>query len=73
MSKLRAYRSEHGLSQADFAKSVGVKKATISRIEKGRRTPSMGLVSRMVEASSGALTADDFMPEPAAPEPERAA
>lgn len=74
MNKLRAYRSERGLSQADFAKSVGVKKATISRIEKGRRVPSMGLVSRMVEASGGALAADDFMPAVDAPpaEPERA-
>lgn len=65
MSRLRAFRTNHGLSQADFAKSVGVKKATISRIEKGHRVPSMGLVSRMVEISQGELSADDFMPQPA--------
>lgn len=65
MSKLRDYRTARGLSQGDFAKSVGVQKATISRIEKGKRTPSMALVSRMVEATDGVLRADDFMPDPA--------
>lgn len=62
MSKLREYRAFKGLSQEDFAKSVGVQKATISRIEQGKRIPSMTLVSRMVEASDGFLRADDFMP-----------
>lgn len=62
MSKLRAYRTAKGLSQEDFAKSVGVQKAAISRIEQGKRVPSMGLVSRIVEASGGELCADDFMP-----------
>lgn len=68
MSKLREYRSERGLSQEDFARTVGVKKATISRIEKGRRVPSMGLVSRICEATGGALNANDFLPEAAEPE-----
>jgi len=62
MNKLREYRISLGLSQADLAASVGVQKATISRIEKGKRTPSMGLVARIVEASDGALSADDFLP-----------
>jgi transcriptional regulator with XRE-family HTH domain len=62
MSKLRAYRIARGLSQQDFAASVGVKKAAISRIEKGKRVPSMGLVARIVEVSEGELSADDFMP-----------
>lgn len=68
MSKLREYRIARGLSQEDFAKSVGVQKAAISRIEQGKRVPSMGLVSRICEASGGELTANDFMPEKAAAE-----
>jgi transcriptional regulator with XRE-family HTH domain len=70
MSKLRAYRISRGLSQQDFAASVGVKKSAISRIEKGKRVPSMGLVARIVELSEGELSADDFMPTipPAPPE-----
>ena len=62
MSKLREYRIARGLSQQDLAASVGVKKSAISRIEKGKRVPSMGLVSRIVEVSEGELCADDFMP-----------
>jgi len=62
MSKLHAYRTLKGLSQQAFAASVGVQKATISRIEKGKRVPSMGLVARIVAVSKGELSADDFMP-----------
>jgi len=65
MSKLREFRIAKGLSQQDLAASVGVKKAAISRIEKGQRVPSMGLVARLVEVSAGELSADDFMPETA--------
>lgn len=64
MSKLKAYRDANGISQKDFAKSVGVKKAAISRIERGKRVPSMGLASRICEATNGELTANDFMPLP---------
>jgi transcriptional regulator with XRE-family HTH domain len=72
MSKLRTFRESRGLSQEDLAKSVGVEKATISRIENGHRVPSMGLVSRLCEVSGGELTANDFMPtDVAASEPER--
>ena len=63
MSKLREYRISKGLSQQDLAASVGVKKAAISRIEMGKRVPSMGLVARLVEVSAGELCADDFMPD----------
>lgn len=71
MSKLRAYRIAKGLSQEDLAASVGVKKSTVSRIEQGKRVPSMGLVARFVELSEGELSADDFMPtmSPASPVP----
>lgn len=61
MSKLREYRATHGLTQSELAAAVGVKKATISRIENGERTPSMSLVSRICEATKGELTANDFM------------
>ena len=72
MSKLRAFREKRGLSQEDFAKSVGVKKTTISRIESGHRVPSMGLVSRICEATSGEVTANDFMASSPGLSPEAA-
>lgn len=36
---VRAIRAQTGLSQADFARSIGVKKATLVNWEQSRRTP----------------------------------
>jgi putative transcriptional regulator len=36
---VRAIRASTGLSQADFARSIGVKKATLLNWEQNRRTP----------------------------------
>ena len=38
-SDVRAIRTRTGLSQAEFARSIGVKKATLLNWEQGRRTP----------------------------------
>ena len=38
-SRIRAIRARTGLSQADFARSIGVKKATLLNWEHNRRTP----------------------------------
>ena len=38
-SDVRAIRARTGLSQADFARSIGVKKATLLNWEHNRRTP----------------------------------
>lgn len=50
-----------GLSQEEFADALNVRKSTISRIETGKRTPSVGLVTRICEHSRGALTANDVI------------
>ena len=71
MSRLRTYRLKNGLSQREMAEKVGVTIATISRLETGRRTASMRLVSSIVDATGGELTAADFMPP--SDHPERAA
>ena len=36
---VRSIRAQTGLSQADFARSIGVKKATLLNWEQNRRTP----------------------------------
>ncbi len=36
---VRAIRAQTGLSQADFARSIGVKRATLLNWEQNRRTP----------------------------------
>lgn len=66
-----------GLSQAQFAEIAGVKQSTVSRWERGELSPSIREVGRVVRASDGKVTADDFirdeMAGAAKAEPEAAA
>lgn len=39
-NRIRVYRAEHRLSQADLARLIGVSRKTISTIEVGRFVPS---------------------------------
>jgi len=39
-NRIRVYRAEHRLSQAELAKIIGVSRKTISTIEVGRFVPS---------------------------------
>lgn len=39
-NRIRVYRAEHRLSQADLAQRIGVTRKTISTIEVGRFVPS---------------------------------
>lgn len=58
---LTVYRKRRGISQDEIAKRVGVTRWTITSIETGRRTPSFGLVAKLIEASRGELNANDFV------------
>jgi putative transcriptional regulator len=39
-NRIRVYRAEHRMSQAELASAIGVSRKTISTIEVGRFTPS---------------------------------
>jgi transcriptional regulator with XRE-family HTH domain len=58
---LRRFRTQRKLSMECVAVAVGVSKATISRIETGRQTPTLGIVERLIDFSEGALSADSFL------------
>jgi transcriptional regulator with XRE-family HTH domain len=58
---LRSYREREGISLDGLAAAVGASKASLSRIEARLQIPSLGLVERIVSASNGALTANDFV------------
>ncbi len=63
MTKLMEYLRREGLSFAEFGRRSGTKHArTIERIAKGQRDPSHRLMRRMIDASNGGLTANDFFP-----------
>jgi DNA-binding XRE family transcriptional regulator len=58
---MRRYRKEKGLPLDALAKAVNVSRGTISKIETGRALPSVGLIRRLIAATDGALSADDFV------------
>lgn len=51
------------LSQDELAGLCGVTRWTINRIELGERNPSYALMLKIIEATGGAVTANDFLPE----------
>jgi DNA-binding XRE family transcriptional regulator len=48
-------RMERGLTQRELAKRVGTRQSSISRLESGRREPSLSFLRRVVEALDGHL------------------
>lgn len=69
---LRSFREKAGISLEELAMQVGASKASLSRIETRAQVPSLGLVERIVKASDGVLSANDFVgAEPAVPEDVR--
>lgn len=47
---IRTFRESKGLSQAQFARQVGVVQTQISQIENGASRPSLGLLERIAAA-----------------------
>ncbi len=58
---LRAYRASKNVRIAELAAAVGVAKSTISRIENREMQPSLGLMSRLIAATGGEVSANDFL------------
>lgn len=64
MNALDTYLKANGIKNAAFALQVGASEATISRLRSGKQTPSYPLLSRIAEATNGAVTPNDFLPLP---------
>ena len=58
---LTRFREKAGLTQAQLAERLNVSRWMVNRLERRERRPSWDLVARIVEVSSGQVTADDFM------------
>lgn len=58
---LKQFRTRNGLSVEEFAKRAGTTRQTIHRIECGKQSPSMAMVSRLIAATGGAVGADAFV------------
>ena len=60
--RLAEYLKEHHRTAAEFAAAIGVHRATVGRwIDgSGRYHPDWDLIPKIVEATGGAVTANDF-------------
>lgn len=65
MSNLDAYLTENGIRQADFAATLGVAQATVSRLAKNAMRPSLELAVAIERATGGMIAATSWIPEPA--------
>jgi transcriptional regulator with XRE-family HTH domain len=68
-SNLRRLRQEAGLTQAQLASAADLADATVSRIERGRLTPSVALAQRLAKALAVPV---DALLGPAPSEPSKA-
>lgn len=62
---LAEWMSSADLTDQKLAELVGVDRSTITRVRRGDTRPSWELAAKIKEASSGVVTADDFLPEAA--------
>ena len=62
--KLADYLSTHRITHAEFAAKIGATQAAVSRYANGKRMPRQPLLWKIVQATQGRVTANDFMPAP---------
>lgn len=60
---LTAYRERECVSIQSLAEAANTSRQTIFRIERRHVSPSLGLVSRIIKATAGAVGVADFLPK----------
>lgn len=55
------YLQTSNVKVGELARAAKTTRQTIYRLMHGKQAPSMGLASRLSEATNGAITANDFM------------
>jgi transcriptional regulator with XRE-family HTH domain len=63
MKTLRQFLEERGLTQRAFAASVPMSASHLSEILKGRKSPCLGVVVKMIRATDGEVQAEGLLPE----------
>lgn len=66
---IRARRKERGLSQEGLAKAIGLKRPSMSNIEKGRQNILLHTFYDIVETLDAEANANALLPERLRPEP----
>lgn len=57
---LRRYLTVSGISEAAFGAQIGVSQAAVNRYVRRARIPTPQIMARIVEATDGQVTANDF-------------
>lgn len=57
---LRPYLEENGISPAEFAREIRVEPASVHRYLSGERIPRPEILERIIQATNGAVQANDF-------------
>lgn len=70
--KLTDYLASQSISDADFANVIGVSRQAVHRYKTGERAPEWPVLAKIRDATDGAVTPDDFLPQPAQPAPSGA-
>lgn len=70
--KLHLYLSENKITEAAFAEAIGVTRISVARYKAGR-VPEAEVMDRIIEATSGAVTPNDFFDLPSPSEAVAAA
>lgn len=58
--RLATYLTQNGISDADFAKRIGVERQSVYRYKTGERYPDRVTLVAIHRATDGAVTANDF-------------
>lgn len=61
---LRSYLSSRGISEAAFGAQIGVSQAAVNRYVRRSRIPTPPIMAKIVEATDGQVTANDFYAQP---------
>lgn len=57
---LRSYLTASGISESAFGAQIGVSQAAVNRYVRRARIPTQQVMARIVEATDGQVTANDF-------------
>lgn len=57
---LDSYLTENGITEAEFAKRIGVTQPTVHRLRKKGQIPSKELMAKIFVTTGGCVRADDF-------------
>lgn len=58
--KLAKYLTDNGISQGDFAKTIGVTQVAVSRYANETRVPGLKLIFAIDKATKGKVTVKDW-------------